>query len=367
MNAIPAIRLRRQGADLLDPLLEDETLSSWVARQRDRVDLAIESTSAWRREADYGPLEFEGDWHPDLKSQLRASAVPPDEWLLEPRDRVTGCPRCWAEDWANGRPLYLRRSWSISWRATCPMHGRLAISPPNWQRPYSCALPPVWEGREIGIFPQIQGRGCRFAFSIGDDRRAMHLEAAMGASQASEPAWFPRGHSTSSLREAYAVLSESLCRQFLLGQPSGCPNTRSLSILPTLPAEHRYAINVIAEAVLSDWTDSPLPESADPKRTSLIVRAIGWALPRPQDMRANRLSNCQCHLQPKYWAECFRAATKGLANPPAVEQPRSRDQVRFLASEELEIFPPGLAAWVEQRTCVGYRRRRTRAASFSTY
>ncbi|MFC3653335.1 hypothetical protein ACFONN_17385 [Dyella humi] len=110
--------------------------------------------------------------------------------------------------------------------------------------------------------------------------------------------WHPRFFDQLSLHHAYAAITELLLIQFAgrrrkprlkrLNAPAfsgkvvypGKRPRESSTVQywwrSNLTAHH---LNVLAEAILSIWTGTPLPRDAGPaERTRLIVRIIGWDL-----------------------------------------------------------------------------------------
>lgn len=257
------------------PLLADETVVSWARRQ---PGVALRSDSEY--EDTFGQLTIDLPQFPHtLQQQLVRAAQPPDEWLLRPHQRTLQCPRCLAEDWAQGLPAYDRRDWCVAWRTCCLRHGALfdtdrRATPPGWVRLLEGRS---WHSRALGIAPD-RGYRVLLYLSLGADRRAIHLEAALAGRR--RGTWFPNGMTQDSLRAIYREIVSDLLSQFCLD----CRGPEEQRPSPGFNRAHnsiRFAINVLAEAILSEWTNTPLPTSALALRTSLLVRAIGWGTERP--------------------------------------------------------------------------------------
>lgn len=54
---------------------------------------------------------------------------------LAPEARLAICPRCWAEDREEGRPLGDRRAWASVLRTLCPIHGTPLVIPRDRRQP----------------------------------------------------------------------------------------------------------------------------------------------------------------------------------------------------------------------------------------
>ena len=256
-----------------DDLLPDETLSSWAHRHQ-----FVRLTSDDEKERDFGTLNIDlPGAQRSLLRDLRHAATAPDAWLLRPHQRTLQCVKCLAEDRVLGLPFFERRAWSVAWRTCCPRHGMLFDSDrntmPGWQ---SCLSAPDWSGCVIAIV--LKGRVV-LELDLYGGHRAIHLESAL-ADAKQEAAWFPQGLDASSLRDAYQTIVTDLIAQFDLERdevPTDLPDgefNRQLN-------PHRFAVNAMAEAILSEWTNTPLPECAWAQSTNLLVRAIGWGQERP--------------------------------------------------------------------------------------
>jgi hypothetical protein len=141
---------------------------------------------------------------------------------------------------------------------------------PSW---HSELFTPDWNGEKIAIVfkrPFV----VVLDLDLHGDHRAIHLETALDEEK-QDGAWSPNGLDASSLRDAYRTIVTDLISQFHMdyGPPTeGMPNgefNRQLN-------PNRFAINAMAEAILSEWTNTPLPKSALRQSTGLLVRAIGW-------------------------------------------------------------------------------------------
>jgi hypothetical protein len=267
------------------PLQTDETVASW-ARRQSGVHLQSDS----RDEDTFGQLAIDLPKLPrTLRQQLQRAAQPPDAWLLRPYQRTLQCPRCIAEDWAQGVPAHHRRAWCVAWRTCCPRHGPMfdldtvsRKTPPTWE----CLLDgPRWIGQDLSIV-HTRPHWVLLNLSLGSDRRAVHLEAALAGRR--RGAWFPKGMTQTTLRETYQEIVSDLLAQVELahdGPEDQLPH-------PGFNREqngNRFAINVLTEAILSEWTNTPLPTSVLAQRTTLLVRVIGWGEGRPSFVRAGQV------------------------------------------------------------------------------
>ncbi|WP_144409357.1 hypothetical protein [Pseudoxanthomonas suwonensis] len=265
------------------PLLADETVASW-ARRQPGVCLHSESLE----KDTFGQLIIDLPELPrTLQEQLQRAAQPPDDWLLLPHQRTLQCPRCLAEDWAQGVPAYNRRAWCVAWRTCCPRHGPLFDTdnhktPPRWMRLLES---PRWTGQELCI-RRHRPNGVLLRFSLGADRRAIHLETALAGRQ--HGAWFPKGMTQTTLRAIYRELVSDLLDQVYLAH-DGPEDQHPNPGFNRAKNGNRFAINVLAEAILSEWTATPLPTSALALRTPLLVRAIGWGEDRPLRVRTGQV------------------------------------------------------------------------------
>lgn len=348
----PNCRENRSKAYL--PLLPDETVASWAARHQ-----GVILSSAPKDNETFGRLIIDLPGLPsNLDGQLQRAARHPDEWLLRPRERTLVCPRCLAEDWARGLPAYHRRAWCVAWRTCCQSHGRLfntdgGRTPPGWI--HLLKRSPVTEL----VLPIVRCRSYRKpgCLSLGADRRAIHLEAALGGHQGG--AWFPNGMTQPTLRAIYRELVSDLLRQMRL------PYVGPMDQLPN-PGfndawnEDRFAINVLAEAILSVWTDTPLPTTALAFRTQLLVRAIGWGEIRPPHVRAGQVLICgpieRSHSLERYSTVLRREHFTRLSDPT------SRMHIGYLTLPEARLI--GLP-WTDTATLLAQLTEQGRFLAFN--
>jgi hypothetical protein len=264
-------------------LLPDETVASWADRQ---PGVALRSDSEY--EDTFGQLTIVLPELPHtLRRELLRAAQPPDEWLLRPHQRTLQCPRCLAEDWAQGVPAYNRRAWCVAWRTCCPRHGVLFDTekrerPPGW---VSLLEGRRWDSGHLFIAP-AKGYRVLLHLSLGADRRAIHLEAALAGRR--RGTWFPKGMTQDTLRTIYREIVSDLLSQFYMDR-SGPKEQRPSPGFNCALNFNRFTINVLAEAVLSEWTGTPLPTSALALRTPLLMRAIGWGEGRPTHVKGGQV------------------------------------------------------------------------------
>lgn len=348
------------------PLQPDERLSCWIARNPVSVEPRDEE-----REQDYGELELK--LPSALKTGLQHAAIAPDAWMLRPQDRTLYCPQCMAGDWAMGRPTYWRRSWTVAWRTCCPCHGMLLDTYRRDARVTFVAtlMHRGWQGRELGIWSFGRGRKLYLDLAIGKDHRAVHLERALEVGEcAQRDGWFPAGFDGLSLRHAYAAIVRALLEQFYFGHVDDDPEqeatdvatTRQLGAFLWLPNPIRYAINVLAEAVVADWSDTPLPDVARAFRTRLLLHAIGWSREPLPPAAADYVRLCPYipAPHPRRLANCARhfAQADGqvlLANHPASRQGFTRRQAEAIGANTAsfdrlhQLTALGRLGWFEPR------------------
>lgn len=273
-------------SDVFKALLPDETVSSWVGRHH--FLRLISDDSHDLHEKDFGTLDVDIPAVPQqLFRDLHRAAEMPDAWMLQPWERTFRCPRCVAEDWACGLPFYKRRAWAVGWKTCCQRHGMLfdtAQGPmPEW--PYLLTIP-FWSGNAISV-----KRRSRFddylVCDLRGDRRAIHLEGALtdGMYRAT---WFPSGLDDKSLRVVYQAMVTDLLRQFGMGRRRVSEEMASKRFNCELNS-NRFTVNVLAEAILSKWTNTPLPDCASAQRTDLLVRTIGWGEERPTPVQPDQV------------------------------------------------------------------------------
>ena len=270
------------GIDDYDRLLPDETISSWSNRHS-FVRLIAQDPD----ERDFGTLEIDlPGARQELLNGLRCAATAPDAWLLRPQQRTLYCLKCLAEDRVLGLPFFVRRSWSVAWRTCCPRHGMLFDANqremPSW---HTGIFAPNWSGDKIEIFVSRRSPAA-LELNLWGSRRAIHLESAL-AENKQEGTWFPQGLNASSIRDVYRTIVTDLMSQFYIefGAPAGFPSEQFKRQLNP----NRFAINVLAEAILSEWTSTPLPSSASAQSSKLLVRAIGWGLGVPAILRRGQV------------------------------------------------------------------------------
>lgn len=284
---LPRLVLRRATHEELGeyvPLLPDETVASWARRQAG-VHLRSDSDD----ENTFGHLTIDLLRFPSpLREQLRRAAQPPDEWLHHPRWRKLRCPRCLAEDWSQGRPPYDRRAWCVAWRTCCPRHGRLfeAIGQkalPGWADQLGR---PTWTGRNLLAVPSLRDNAPLLNVVLGRDRRAIHLEGALDGKR--RGVWFPKGMTRTTLRATYLEIVGDLLHE-LRFRTTGLEEQQTLPGFNCESIENRFVINVLAEAILSEWTQTPLPMPVMARRTKLLVRTIGWGETYPPFVRPGQV------------------------------------------------------------------------------
>lgn len=320
--------LRADEPPVYSPLYADETAASWVNRH---PDVCLSSDS--EKECTFGQLTIDLPEFPSkLQRQLQRAAQPPDAWLLQPHQRTLVCARCLAEDYVQGLPSYDRRVWCVAWRTCCPRHGLLfdtdnGETPPRWISLFDGSR---WVGQNLSIV-HTRPRKTLLTFSLGADHRAIHLEAAIEGR--GRGTWFPKGLNNAALRATYRDIVSDLLHQFDLARDdpeNHLPNpgfNRALN-------GNRFAINVLAEAILSVWTNTPLPTCASKLRTPLLVRAIGWSEGRPPTPRLGQV--------------LFRAPTKRFCSLVRYSQHlRCDDYARLI--EAAEVNHPGYLTLPEAR------------------
>ena len=265
------------------PLFPDETISSWAKRN----SVHLTPVPSEESDRDYGALQFQlPGASRELLTQLHYAARTPDPWMLRPHQRTLKCTRCLAEDWARGLSFYDRRAWAVAWRTCCAEHGPLHDADwepvPSWT---SVLERSVWTRQGAGLLIKRPFRIC-FAIPLYDDRRAVHLEAALAEGREAA-SWFPRGLDEESLRFAYRKIIEKLLDQFFVCDE--CSEELPAPAFNRALNNVRFTLNVFAEAILSQWTNTPLPGCASAQRTALVVRAIGWGKSEPDEIRTGQI------------------------------------------------------------------------------
>jgi hypothetical protein len=282
-------------------LFFDESLTSWKLRNHS-LWRAMEFRALSFRDGDFGQLRLkEPIISAQLFLQLQKAAEVPDPWLLLPWNKQC-CPRCWTEDLVSGQIPYARRSWRIAWHTCCPHHGSYVPVDRGtegfFRSPLQYPLPPRWNKPDVIHFEaqrnmwthEVLGRDLHIKVT---GRRGLHIERALEG-KAHNLRWYPNGIEPTLLRPTYAALVKALMRQFSLdvhfvlhrfypASRQRRPNRfkadvwRALGLFYHLSPSTRFAVNVLAEAILSTVTDSPLPGDAGAHRqTQSLVRAINW-------------------------------------------------------------------------------------------
>jgi hypothetical protein len=336
---------------------EDETIFSWKLRHPfigHTVGMALGS-----RDRDFGSLRLkQSDIPVSIAEQLRKAAEAPDSWLLRPGKNRQFCPRCLAEDWASGKTPYARRAWRIAWHTCCQQHGLyvlewkaaelhgfktaihaplVGISYPKWRAPVELHFEAycktaAGEVKRVTTFRRPL---------VG--RRAVHLENALSGYTFSDyRRWHPRGLDAATLREVYAAIVKALVMQFsidLLPSVAGeidiarqrDPKRFSSAVWAHLGMFYRFipkvrfSINVLAEAILAEWTKSPLPgEAGSHACTQQLVKAIGWELGAPGTTEPDK---CRRTAEPP-WEALLRAThpneTARIASKPSSNNSTTR-------------------------------------------
>lgn len=280
------------GDSSLQSLYEDETVGSWMRRVRAvhrEAGLAsahLESPLTDPADPDFGALAPWTDALPrSLRRHLRHAAELPSRYVAPPERRTQFCIWCQRNDLLEGREPYRRRVWSIEWVSTCARHGPLSVTllgePSN---PWDVFVSEPQNKRHCVIegSPGRDLKGTRGVFFIGTDVRAIWLETALLASNGGA-AWRPNGLSQRALASLYSHVLLGLIRQYQVAPANGeWPRdlggyTGPLGPMGRLWMRTRYALNVIAEAVISVWTRSPLPTThASDARTRAVVQWAGW-------------------------------------------------------------------------------------------
>jgi hypothetical protein len=298
---MPRTLLRVESHDVLPFPLPDETLSSWIERQDGVVCLSESRASAIAAmngtENDYGELDIR-DPSIDrvLAARLKLIARWPAPFLRRPSDRKAVCWQCWRDEWSQGKPLYRSRQWTFAWRSVCPRH-RCALTfsehiphyLDDW--PIEQISQPVRRHEVMELHPL----GYRIPLSIDlfHDCRAVYLEEALEDISTSE--WQPRGFDQVSLHRAYAIISWLLQLEFGTKTLEDAHRQQfwgtGVSYIPGLPVRKRLLMeywseprrlstrhmNILAEAILSAWTNTPLPRLSA-ERTAILVKIAGWEI-----------------------------------------------------------------------------------------
>lgn len=259
----------------LPELHPDETLSSWLTRAGRAAVRSYSFGVGLGVDQDYGELELTGfSGVPKLSSQLRAAALRPAGLLRPSLARTVYCGGCLSEDWAAGREPYFRRAWTLGWAATCSRHGPLQDE--RWQGKWQLKNfigEPCWaKGRYVCI--DVSGPRRRneiLRVFIGAEPRGSYIEHALNELSPTRCRWWPEGYSPQGFRRLWRRLVVRL-----MGLYKG-PAHRSMSSYAGLVGHEKFAINVFAEAIISAWTSTPLPEECvSHRRTQLLVLKLGW-------------------------------------------------------------------------------------------
>lgn len=319
---MPLALIKTKPHGVLSWPLSDETLTSWVKRQEGVVRLApsqARSTAALSTEEwDYGELEIhDSSIDPILAAKLKLIVRWPAPFLRRPEERTAICWQCWREQWSKGLSLYRLRQWTFAWRSVCSRHGGpLSFCRHTPQRLEDWPIEETSYGadhREHRVFVlHPWGSIAPVAINIFRDRRALHLEAALDDISTSK--WQPFGFNQRALRKAYATISWLLQFEFG-GKEVGYAyrqrfRARGSADIPGFTPRKRLEIeywseprrlsahhmNVLAEAIISVWSDTPLP-GLSAERTVLLVKSIGWGvgsvrlpLRRRSDLESKRLA-----------------------------------------------------------------------------
>lgn len=94
--------------------------------------------------------------------------------------------------------------------------------------------------------------------------------------------WRPLSLSHRALFRLYCSIFLMLADQFDVAPPGTYSALHGtvpgpLGPIALIPVETRFALNVIVEAIVSAWTDTPLPHSVSHERTRALARWAGWA------------------------------------------------------------------------------------------
>lgn len=276
------IRVEEQGKgpSLTSPL-PDELLSSWVRRNPRTRFVGPEASDP---ERDFGEVEFNLQTaSARLLTVLRRLAIAPHGELLPPSSRTFTCDRCDLQDWATGSPLYRRRAWALQWRSTCPLgHGPLSNRPFGSHRPRGKRVP---VDAFAFIVAGIRGRSKVDRRRIAGgwlgahldkagltivSRRGTDLENALQDQRWDRLQWKPNGFNQRSLRKVAGAIADAL-----MNRTSPQRNIYDHGFLLT----HRFRISVLTEAILADWSGTPLPtQVGNHWETQLLVKLAGWPL-----------------------------------------------------------------------------------------
>lgn len=324
-DMVITIEQRGPGPAYLSGMLPDETVSSWLDRNKEYVRATAESGPHPRGpgEYDFGELRLNLPAAPQaLLAQLQAAALAPARRVFSPHKRVRFCEQCRIEDWAAGRPEYKRRSWCVSWCTCCAQHGSL-ILPGKPSLASALGYSSVFTRSVFASSPITSTRGMLLGIekwfhtshlSIFNDRRATHLEQALCYQGGSaRPAWWPRGFSPNKLFAAYIAILKALLPWEI---PKEAGTEATMETFENLNFGERYTAHVFAEAILSSWSHTPLPRAAGPAmRTELLLRLLGWSITPPKAPRPNQLLlliECPVLLADDARRNCAKYFDKGV-------------------------------------------------------
>lgn len=320
-DMVITIEQRGLGPAYLSGMLPDETVSSWLDRNKEYVRATAESGIDPRGhgEYDFGELRLNLPAAPQtLLAQLHAAALAPARRVLSPYKRARFCEQCLIEDWASGQPEYKRRSWCVSWCTCCPQHGALILPFGKPSLKSALGYSSVFAGSTLtstqGMLSSAVEWFHTFQLSIFKDRRATHLEQALcyrGGSM--RPAWWPRGFSPKKLFAAYIAILKALLPWEI---PKEAGTEAAMETFENLNFGERYTAHVFAEAILSSWSHTPLPRVAGPDmRTELLLRLLGWSITPPKVPRPDQLFlliECPILLADDARRRCAKYFDKGV-------------------------------------------------------
>lgn len=220
--------------------------------------------------------------------------------LLPEEDRTLYCPGCWQAQIGRGEKNSFNPLWTLECVTTCCNHGKLSDT--ERSRDYPRDL------RHIEAEARQQTRSSPIAIrfprssswdrlpkcvvmGLGDDVRSIHLENALLKEQLGyqHVDWWPAKVSSHRLEKLYRSLVISLCAQFGW---SSATSRREFRPFVGMPNEARYSINVMVEAVLAIWLDTPLPDVVSHERSQALVEVIGWGPERADFNHAGYPGGC---------------------------------------------------------------------------
>lgn len=206
--------------------------------------------------------------------------------LLAEEDQTLYCPRCWLVQLSRGEPIHSHRSWDFTYCTACQNHGMLLdtdrrcffprtiysiVNEANKMSLYS-AVAFHYPRTRLTVMPEF------VCMNLGNDIRAIHLEATLLEEVLGVVAhWHPGQLSAWRLERLYRHIVPVLCDQF--GWPARSKKDR-LGAFPRMPNVARNGINIMAEAVLAVWLNSPVPQASH-ERSIALAEVIGWWPERP--------------------------------------------------------------------------------------